>query len=206
MRQLHNDRLNGQQALERRSQARQKMVLRVGVLEAGGQTSFCLVKNISSRGVQVKLYSSLELGCDLTLTVGDKCPLRGRLMWVQDQLGGIEFKEPLTESSLLRVTQNLSGSRRRSSPRANTAAHVVLTTNGRSVWGELCDISPSGARVRTRRPLVADSSLILSVRGMPPLRAFIRWSAEEEIGVAFAAPMPVEILAAWLSERNLIES
>ena len=189
---------------DRRSTARQKMVLRVGLLQAGGRTSFCLVKNISASGVQVKLYAHIVPGCEVSLTVGDESPLAGQLKWVRAPLAGIEFNDALAPTSLLRVTQKLSPSRRRSSPRANTKASVILTSNGRSVSAELCDISTSGARVRTRRPLVADSSVLLGVSGMPPLRAYVRWSDEEEIGLSFAAPIPIEIIAGWLGERALI--
>ena len=189
---------------ERRATVREKMVLRVGLIQAGGRTSFCLVKNISASGVQVKLYGNLAAGCDLSLTVGDESPLPGRLKWVRAPLAGIEFNEVLAPSSLLRVTQKLSPSRRRSSPRANTAAPVILTSNGRTVAAELCDISTTGARIRTRRPIVPDSSVLLGVSGLPPVRAFVRWSDDEEIGLSFAAPIPIEIIAGWLGERALI--
>ena len=189
---------------ERRSSPRQKMVLRVGLLQAAGRTSFCLVRNISASGVQVRLYGNLAAGCDISLTVGDESPLHGRLKWVREDLAGIEFNETLAPTSLLRVTQKLSGSRRRSSPRTAAAAPVVVTTNGRTVAAELCDISTSGARIRTRRPINPDSSVLLGIRGMPPLRAFVRWCDEEELGLSFAAPIPIQIIAGWLGERTLV--
>lgn len=189
---------------DRRSSHRHKMVLRVGLLQAEGRTSFCLVKNISASGVQVKLYGNLESGCAVSLTVGDEAPLRGRLKWVNAALAGIEFDDSIPRSSLLRVTQKLSPSRRRSSPRANTAARVILTSNGRPVPAQLCDISTSGARVRTSRPIVPDSTVLLGVPGLPPLRAFVRWADEEELGLSFTAPIPIEIIAGWLDERTLI--
>jgi hypothetical protein len=191
---------------ERRSNPRQRMVLRVGLLEAPGRTSFCLVKNISAAGVQVKLYGQFESGCELSLTVGDETPLPGRVKWVHEQLAGIEFHAPLTPSCLLRVTQKLSQHRRRSSPRAYLAAHVLLTSNGRTAWGQLRDISTTGARIRTRKPIGRDSTVLLGVPGMPPLKGFVRWSDEDEIGVSFAAPIPVEIIAGWVGERELLSA
>ena len=206
MAQLRTNSIGTNRRVERRSDSRQKMVLRVGLLQAAGRTSFCLVKNISPAGVQVKVYGSHTPGCDIALTVGDESPLEGTLKWVRDQLAGIEFNHVLDPTSLLRVTQKLSPSRRRSSPRANTAAHVLVTTNGRTVRGELCDISTSGARIRTRTPVVADSSVHLGISGMPPLRAFVRWADKDELGLSFAAPIPIEIVAGWLGERNLISA
>jgi len=189
---------------ERRSNPRQKMVLRVGLLQAGGRTSFCIVKNISPAGVQVKLYGNFQPGSEVALTVGDESPIHGLLKWVRAPLGGIEFNQTLAPRSLLRVTQKLSPSRRRSSPRAALAAHVVLTVNGRSSWGELCDISTSGARIKTRSAVRRDSNVLLGIRGMSPLRAFVRWCDDGELGLSFAAPIPMEIIAAWMGEQDLI--
>jgi len=39
---------------ERRKDARFTLILRVGVLEQRGKSALCLVKNISSSGVQIK--------------------------------------------------------------------------------------------------------------------------------------------------------
>jgi hypothetical protein len=189
---------------ERRSNPRQKMVLRVGLLQAGGRTSFCLVKNISPAGVQVKLYGNFEPGSEVALTVGDESPLHGRLKWVRAPLAGIEFNEILPARSLLRVTQKLSPSRRRSSPRASLAGRVVLTADGRTLWGELCDISTSGARVRTRSAIQPQSSILVGIPGLSPMRAFVRWSDDDELGLSFAAPIPMEIIAGWMGEQDLI--
>lgn len=189
---------------ERRSDHRQKMVFRVGLLQGGGRTSFCLVKNISPSGVQVKLYGSFDPECHVTLTVGDEPSLEGRVQWVRPPLAGIAFTDTLGPTGLLRVTQKLSPSRRRSSPRANLAARVLLTADGRTVWGELCDISTSGARVRTRRPAARDSTVLLGVAGMPPLKAFVRWADEDELGLSFAAPIPIEIIANWVGQQGRV--
>ncbi len=190
---------------ERRSSARQKMVLRVGLLQAAGRTSFCLVRNISASGVQVRLYGNLAAGCDISLTVGDESPLHGRLKWVREDLAGIEFNETLAPTSLLRVTQKLSGSRRRSSPRTAAAAPVVVTTNGRTVAAELCDISTSGARIRTRRPINPELQRASSES------AGCRRSGRSSAGAtkrSLASPslprIPIQIIAGWLGERTLV--
>ena len=64
---------------DRRSQGRQKMILRVGLLEQAGKPSFCLVSNISSTGLQVKLYSSAARVGDVRVRVADENPIPNRL-------------------------------------------------------------------------------------------------------------------------------
>ncbi len=78
-----------QQAAERRSSERHKLILRVGLLEHEGKSVFCLVKNISSAGVQVKPYSRVAKGSTITLRVGDESPIPGTVSWYRDGLAGI---------------------------------------------------------------------------------------------------------------------
>ena len=185
---------------ERRSSKRQRLVLRVGLLEADGRTALCLVKNVSSSGVQVKLYAPVAANSEVSLKVGDESPLSGRMVWVREELGGIRFTKALDPATLLRVTQKLASTKRRSSPRVNASARAILRTGGRTFTAELCDISASGAKLRTRRPIIPGQSLHLALPGMPTIRAHVRWVDEEEIGLSFATPIPIQIIAGWLSE------
>lgn len=61
---------------ERRSGKRHTLVLRVAVVDDGKRASFCLLKNISPDGVQVKSYAPLEIGAMVTLFVGEDKPDR----------------------------------------------------------------------------------------------------------------------------------
>jgi len=185
---------------DRRSHERQTIVLRVGLLEAGGRSAFCLVKNISSEGVQVKLYGSLVPDCDVSLKVGDESPIPGKLVWVRDGLGGIRFEKALHPKTLLRVTQKLASANRRSSPRANAAARALLRTRGHTFSAELCDISTSGAKIRTKRPIAPGPSAFLTLPGMPTIKAHVRWVQEDEMGLSFEAPIPIQIIAGWLND------
>lgn len=192
--------------VERRSGKRETMVLRVGLLEANGRSAFCLVKNISASGVQVKLYGTLEPNCEVSLKVGDESPFRGRLLWVRDELGGIRFDEVLDPATLLRVTQKLASTKRRSSPRVASNARAILRTAGKTVPAELCDISASGAKIRTNRPIVPGPWVQLTLPGMPPIRAHVRWVDEDELGLSFETPIPIGVIASWLDETWRVSS
>lgn len=191
---------------DRRSLKRETLVLRVGLLESGGRTSFCLVKNISSGGVQVKLFAPLVPGADASLRVGDEDPLPGRVIWVREQSSGIRFNAPLNPKTLLRVAQKLAASKRRSSPRVNATARVVLRTGGHTFSAQLCDISTSGARVRTHRSVEPGPSVLLTLPDMPPVKAHVRWIADREIGLSFESPIPIQLIARWLSDRVCVSA
>lgn len=193
-------------SMERRSAKRQTMVLRVGILEHGGRTAFCIVKNISSHGVQVKLFGRLDCGSDVRLQIGDEEALEGRAVWVRDQLAGVAFAAPLDATTLLRVTQKLAITKRRSTPRISASARLLLRTGGKTYSAELRDISASGARVRTTKPVSAAHSITLDLPDLPSLKAFVRWADETELGVVFETPIPIQIIAQWIDGRVLLAS
>jgi hypothetical protein len=190
-----------EQPTERRSRKRQRMVLRVGVLSDGKRTSFCLVRNISPFGVQVKLYGQLEPATEVNLRVGDEKPLAGHVAWVRDEQAGIQFHSSLDPQILLRVTQKLAPIQRRSLPRVNAVAHTILSTGGRRYPAKLCDISASGARVRTHRPISAGPHVMLTLPDMPSIKTYVRWAADNDLGLAFETPLPIQIIAEWVNGR-----
>lgn len=189
---------------ERRQRLRQTMVLRVGIIDDGRRTCVCLVRNISPGGVQVKLFGRLPPGSEVRLRVGDEDPLPGRVMWVRDQVAGIRFDEMLEPERMLRVTQKLAPTKRRSSPRVSTSARVTLRTGGRTYFAELCDISASGAKVRTQNEVTLGPSIMLTLPDMPAMKTYVRWVAEHEMGLVFEAPLPIQFIADWLDERATV--
>jgi len=187
-------------ATDRRLQERHTLVLRVGLLENEGNASFCLLKNISSKGVQVKLYASVREGTNVCLRVGDDDALEGRVAWVRDGNAGITFAKCLDPDTLLRVRQIVSPDRRRASPRVRTSARATLRTGGRTYAADLCDISTSGAKIRTRRPIESEGMAILVLRNMPGLRAYVRWTDGLDAGLVFESAIPIQIIAGWLGQ------
>jgi hypothetical protein len=187
--------------IERRKEARYTLILRVGVLEQGGKTSLCLVKNISSAGVQLKFYSRPRLDEEASLRVGDELPVHGRIVWLEGDIAGMNFHEELDTPALLRVQQKLRANRRRTSPRVNVEASAILRTGGRTLRAEICDISSLGARLRTSNPLMPGNRAIIELADLPSLNAFIRWIDGDEAGLAFETPIPMQIIAHWLEGR-----
>jgi hypothetical protein len=191
------------QVTERRSRQRHTLVLRVGALESERGVSFCLLKNISARGVQVKLFAPLDVGSVVHLRVGDEEALEGRISWVRDGFAGIQFCESLGLDALLRVRQKLAGGRRRSSPRLGAASRAIIATGGRTYGAELCDISTLGAKLRTRQPIEIGATATLTLPNLPKLRAFVRWTQDLEIGLVFEAPIAIHTLAGWFEREKV---
>ena len=186
---------------ERRKDARYTLVLRVGLLEQDGQSSFCLVKNISSTGVQVKIYTQPAPNSDVCLRIADEPPVHGHLVWVEGEVAGINFHEELHAATLLRIQQKLRPNRRRAMPRVAVEAVATLRTGGETFRATIRDISSLGARVRTRTGLVAGDRVMAAVEDLPSIKAYVRWSDGEESGLVFETAIPMQIIAGWIPGR-----
>ena len=186
---------------DRRTCDRVTMVLRVGLLEFEGKSAFCLLRNISSQGVQLKLYAPLALGTKVNLRVGDENIVEGHVAWACDGLAGIDFIRPLDPAALLRVRQAAVSHRRRASPRAQASGFAVLRTGGQEYPAKLCDISASGAKILTARSIKPGGSAILLLPKMPALRAYVRWTCGQDTGLLFETPIPIQIITDWLAWR-----
>jgi hypothetical protein len=199
---LSQPRLKFGNRADQRSQERHTLVLRLGVLENEGGTSFCLLKDISPKGVQVKLYADVPEGATVCLRVGDENPLKGRVEWVRNGNAGITFEKCLEADALLRVRQVTPNDRRRSSPRVIASARATLRASGRTYSVDLLDISASGAKIRTRRPIELGGMAILDLRHLLGLRTHVRWTDGLDYGLAFEPPIPIQIIAGWLDEQT----
>ena len=186
---------------DRRAHQRPTMVLRVGLLEYGCRFSFCLLRNISPEGVQVKLYTTVSEGTDVNLRVGDEDFLAGRVIWVRHGLAGIMFNDSMDPDTLLRVRQMSAPKQRRASPRAPASGCAVLRTGGQEYSAKICDISASGAKVVTDRPIEAGPQAVLVLPKLPSLQGFVRWTHGQDTGLIFATPIPIQVLADWLLDQ-----
>ena len=185
---------------DRRSQLRKTMILRVGLLEQAGKPSFCLVRNLSSAGIQVKLYSRAVRGAVL-VRVADERPIPGQIVWVRNGNAGISFDEGVDPATLLRLQQKLGPVRRRSMPRVKATSYAVVRVGGRMVAAVLQDISSMGARVSSSRSLEVGSRAIVRLPDLPELSAHVRWSECSQAGLVFETPIPMQVIAEWLDGR-----
>src|SRR5690349_22257658 len=135
---------------ERRREARYTLILRAGLIEQAGRTLFCLVKNISTTGVQLKVYTHPILNTEAALHVADEQPVTGRIAWIRGDSAGMTLTAQLDTATLLRVQQKLKPNKRRAVPRMRVEASALLRTGGRVLHGTVRDLSSLGARVSAR--------------------------------------------------------
>jgi hypothetical protein len=184
---------------ERRKESRYTLVLRAGLLEQDGRSFFCLVRNISVSGLELKFYARPTLHSDAVLRVADEPPVKGRIVWINEDRAGISFHAELDAPTLLRVRQKLRPNRRRAIPRMSVEASASVRAGGRIRQAVVCDISSLGARLRTDFPsLSTGDRAVVELTDLPSINAYVRWSDGEECGVIFETPIPMQIIAHWI--------
>lgn len=191
---------------ERRRGERHKLILRVAVLEQAGTSALCLVKDVSPIGVRVKLYSRTSVGAEVIIQVADELPVAGRIAWIEGDVGGISFHNRLDAPILLRVQQKVTPVRRRGTPRVTVEASAILRTGGRVCRAAVCDISSFGARVRTRSVLATGAQAVVAFPDLPSINAYVRWTDDTESGLAFDAPIPMQVISHWIEGRARVSA
>lgn len=183
---------------ERRNGQRFTLILRVGVLEQGGKSSLCLVKNISSTGAQIRIYARPTIGQPASIRVADEPSVDGHVVWVKGETAGLSFDEEMDGVRLLRVREKLGPNRRRSVPRVSVNSPATLRTGGQIRRATIFDISSQGARVRTSTTLLAGDRAVVGFSGLPEMSAYVRWSNGVEAGLAFERSIPMQMIADWI--------
>ena len=190
--------------MSRRLHHRFVMVMRDAVLHSAGERAPCIVRNISDGGLMARVYRPVELGETVSVELTDGRQLAGTVIWAQDWNVGVAFAEPIDVAALLAEQWvGSEGGDRRSTRRARIECPATLRVKARFHFSTLNDISPNGARVRTRGPLKRVGDAVLILPDLPPLAGTIQWIKGRDCGLKFREPIPAEALGHWLLDRGL---
>lgn len=191
----------GRDRADRRSENRQKMVLRAGLLHQAGKPFFCLVRNLSSTGIQITLYTSTARTGGVVVRIADEEPISGQFVWIKNRSAGISFDESIDSKTLLRLQQKLSPLGRRAMPRVKATSYAALLVGGRTVQAVLQDVTCMGARVTTSRSLEVGADASIRLPDLPEMRASVRWTEGSDSGIAFETPIPLHVISEWIEGR-----
>jgi hypothetical protein len=183
---------------ERRGSERHLKILRVGTLIVDGRRELCLIRNISAGGLMAHVYSRLATGAAVEVELKTRQPVAGRVVWVREANAGIQFDRKMDVAGLLANPSLLDNGWRPRTPRVEIDRMATLRAGARTWWVQARDISQSGVKVETDLPPPAGSEVVIALEGFRPLAGLVRWSREQECGVAFNALIPFGELIDWL--------
>jgi hypothetical protein len=180
-------------------------VLRVALITINETTQFCRVVNVSARGLEVRLFSTVAPGARVQLQLPDTMRVSGTVVWARDNAAGIHLDIPLDHGGATSYGAVFDPKRRRRLPRASVAACVRLRVGALSYPADLQNISPAGALVHMRKPLNATGAALLTLPDLPPIPSQVRWSDGTKVGLFFNVCLEMQTLAGWINQRQRVD-
>lgn len=184
---------------DRRTEDRQMTLFRVGSILIDGRRELCLVKNISAGGALIRPYCSLEPETLLQVELKERHPVAGRVTWVRGSDAGITFDRSVDVVDLLRTTSE--GPRPRM-PRVEVRCAGFVREGAILHRAILQNISQGGASFEIANPLTIGADVTVSLPGLAPKEAVVRWVDGKRYGITFNSVLPLAGLVEWLHTRQ----
>ena len=180
---------------DRRDCERHLTLYRVGTVLVQGRRELCLIKNISSGGMMVHLYCTIEETTPIVVELKSGQPISGRISWTREHNAGITFDEPIDVIDILSSAMDAPRPRM---PRIETHCHATLRDGANMLRVRVCDISQGGVKVECQTILPQGADVIVSLPGLDPQPGLACWVDEGFIGVTFNRLLPLGELVSWL--------
>ena len=180
---------------DRREGERHLTLFRVGSITIGDRRELCLIKNISAGGMMIRAYCPIAAGTPLSIELKSGQPVTGTASWVQDHNVGVEFDEKIDVIAIL--SASAEGPRPRM-PRIEVDC-IACVRDGANIYRlPVCDISQGGMKVKGDVAIEHGCDLSVSLPGLEPQPAALRWRQDGHFGISFNRLVPLAQLVAWL--------
>lgn len=188
---------------ERRSEQRGATVFRPVLIETEDFAGFCLVRNLSSQGMQGKVYTTFAAAQPVSILFSDDAIVRGQLVWCEGEHIGVRFDKAIDVPEMLaHLAQKQIDGRPTRPLRLAVHSNAELLVEGRRIHAEVQDISQKGVKVRTSfvRP---GEEILVELQAMAPRKAIVRWSQAGVAGLNFVRPLSFDELAHWVVGQQM---
>jgi hypothetical protein len=180
---------------ERREGERHLTLFRVGSITIGDRRELCLIKNISAGGMMIRAYCPIPEGTALSIELKSGQPVTGRVSWVKDHNAGVAFDRPV---DIIEILSASSKGPRPRMPRIEVDC-IAIVRDGANIFRlPVCDISQGGIKVKGEPVLEHSCDLLVSLPGLEPQPAALRWRDDGYLGISFNRLVPLGELVAWL--------
>lgn len=183
---------------DQRSGQRYTLLLRAGklVLEAG--EFLCLVRDVSDRGLKVRLFHPLAIDptCEIELGNGERLGIE--CVWQQGSQAGFRFVQGPIDIHTL-IDESGPFPKRHLRLRLAPPLPLLVSADGLTEAGVLCDISQHGGALAIDGRLPIHAQVRINSPLLPELHARIRWRRGGMHGLVFQQGFRLDELAelAW---------
>ncbi len=180
---------------ERREGTRHLTLFRVGAMMVEGRRELCLIKNISEGGMMIRPYCELTEGTELKIELKTGFSVTCEVSWIRDGSVGVEFDRPV---DIVEILSGSSDGPRPRMPRIEVDCFATVRDGGEVHRMRVHDVSQGGVKLESARVLDEGVDLVVSLPGLGPQSAAVRWSEDGFLGVTFNRLMPLGELVDWL--------
>lgn len=184
---------------ERRSGERHLSLLRVGALMVGDRRELCLIRNISSGGMLIRVYSRIEAGSPLSIELKQGEAVHGVARWTRDDCVGFAFDSPI---DVLALISNGNDAQRPRMPRVEVHCTAWIRQDATVYRVKLSNVSQGGVRVEGKAELTVGADVIVTLNGLPPQPGVVRWKDDRSCGITFNRVLALTELVAWLQVQR----
>lgn len=182
---------------DRREGERHLTLFRVGSITIDERRELCLIKNISAGGMMIRAYCPIAEGTALSIELKSGQPVTGRASWVKDQNVGVAFDEAIDVIEILSASAD--GPRPRM-PRIEVDCIATIRDGANIYRLPVADISQGGMKVKGNPCLEHGCDLSVSLPGLDPQPAALRWRQDGHLGISFNRLIPLAQLIGWLQD------
>lgn len=188
---------------DRRNGERYLSLLRVGALVVDGRRELCLVRNISAGGMLIRPYSPIAEGTAVSIELKHGETVAGIARWIEDELVGIAFDEPIDVVELLAASEDGPQPRM---PRIELSCTAWVREDADIYRTRTLNISQGGMCVEGDPRLCADTKVIVSLAGLEPIAGRVMWKEGERYGIGFNRVLAVNELMNFLRQQQRFAS
>lgn len=179
-------------------EARLTTILLIGRLVTDERDWVCRVRNLSSGGLMAECDAALAVGTPVRIELRNMAVVNGEIVWARPPRAGVRFDAPVDVTELLRTGSGQA--RRPRAPRLTATCSVLLWYQGQTTAQTLVDLSQSGCRLAIAHPPPVDWPVRITIPGLPPRHATLRWARDGEAGFAFREILSFSELSTWQAD------
>lgn len=183
---------------EDRTAERHLSLFRVGALKIDDRRELCVVRNISSDGLQMRVYSDVRPDAKVSIELKQGEPIAATVVWSKDGSAGVKFDCPIAVDSVL---SHAPDEFRPRMPRIEISQPVTLREGANVYRGRVLDISQGGVRVECDGVLPINGDIVVTLPGLVPVAAIAKWRGGRQYGLGFNRVLTVSQLVQWLQEQ-----
>ena len=182
---------------ERRRAVRHTTVLQIAKLIDPRGEELCVIRDISSAGLQAQVYHEVATDDPVTIELRTGYRAGGRVVWSEDGAIGVEFEEDVSVLTMLTHCSIDERIGRIRPPRLSVSLPATIGFADDPIAATVCDISLGGMKMRVGRDVMPDTRIRITLHGLDPRVAHVRWVRDGHAGAQLEDPLTFDEFAEW---------